>query len=62
VPVPASPPTTRALFIHPNTLRQRVGRIERLAGLDLASDDLLSLELALKLGRLRRAGAAEGTT
>src|SRR3954454_4776891 len=47
--------TARALFIHPNTLRQRLGRIERLAGLELASDDLLSLELALKLGRLRRA-------
>jgi GAF domain-containing protein len=49
--------TARALFIHPNTLRQRLSRIERLAGLDLASDDLLSLELALKLGRLRRATA-----
>jgi GAF domain-containing protein len=53
--------TARALFIHPNTLRQRLGRIERLASLDLATDDLLSLELALKLGRLRRAAAADGT-
>jgi GAF domain-containing protein len=53
--------TARALFIHPNTLRQRLGRIERLAGLDLASDDLLSLELALKLGRLRRAAAVDGS-
>jgi GAF domain-containing protein len=53
--------TARALFIHPNTLRQRLGRIERLAGLDLASDDLLSLELALKLGRLRRAAAPDST-
>ena len=50
--------TARALFIHPNTLRQRLSRIERLAALDLASDDLLSLELALKLGRLRRAGGS----
>jgi GAF domain-containing protein len=49
--------TARALFIHPNTLRQRLSRIERLAELDLASDDLLSLELALKLGRLRRAAS-----
>jgi GAF domain-containing protein len=50
--------TARVLYIHPNTLRQRLGRIERLAGLDLVSDDLLSLELALKLGRLRRAASA----
>ncbi len=42
----------RALFIHPNTLRQRLGRIEELAGLDLDADDLLSLELAIKLARL----------
>jgi sugar diacid utilization regulator len=45
--------TARVLFIHPNTLRQRLARIEKLAGLDLESDDLLSLELAVKLGRLR---------
>lgn len=43
----------RALFVHPNTLRQRLARIEALTGLDLASEDQLSLELALKLGRLR---------
>jgi GAF domain-containing protein len=48
--------TARVLFIHPNTLRQRLARIEKLAGLDLETDDLLSLELAIKLGRLR-AGA-----
>ncbi len=51
-------PTARALFIHPNTLRQRLRRIERVAGLDLASEDLLALELAVKLVRLQRAGAA----
>ncbi len=45
--------TARALFIHPNTLRQRLDRIEKLSGLDLAAEDLLSLELALKLVRLR---------
>jgi DNA-binding PucR family transcriptional regulator len=45
--------TARVLFIHPNTLRQRLARIEKLAGLDLETDDLLSLELAIKLGRLR---------
>jgi DNA-binding PucR family transcriptional regulator len=44
--------SARALFIHPNTLRQRLGRIEELTGLDLDQDDLLSLELAIKLARL----------
>jgi GAF domain-containing protein len=44
--------SARALYIHPNTLRQRLGRIEELTGLDLDSDDLLSLELAIKLARL----------
>jgi GAF domain-containing protein len=46
--------TARALFVHPNTVRQRLDRIERVAGLDLKSEDLLSLELALKLVRLHR--------
>jgi GAF domain-containing protein len=49
--------TARVLFIHPNTLRQRLARIEKLAGLDLENDDLLSLELAIKLGRLRPGSA-----
>jgi DNA-binding PucR family transcriptional regulator len=50
--------SARALFIHPNTLRQRLGRIEELTGLDLDKDDLLSLELAIKLARLHgRPGA-----
>jgi GAF domain-containing protein len=44
--------TARALYIHTNTLRQRLDRIESLTGLDLATEDLLSLELALKLARL----------
>jgi DNA-binding PucR family transcriptional regulator len=51
--------SSRALFIHPNTLRQRLGRIEELTGLKLDRDDLLSLELAIKLARLhgrQRAG------
>ena len=47
--------TARALYIHPNTLRQRLGRIERVAGLDLDREDLLSLELAVKLVRLNEA-------
>ncbi|MGD9734422.1 MAG: helix-turn-helix domain-containing protein [Solirubrobacterales bacterium] len=45
--------TARALTVHPNTLRQRLDRIETLTGLDLGSADLLSLELALRLERLR---------
>jgi hypothetical protein len=45
--------TARALYIHPNTLRQRLERIESVSGLDLAVEDLLSLELAIKLVRLR---------
>jgi GAF domain-containing protein len=44
--------SARGLFIHPNTLRQRLGRIEELTGLNLDDDDLLSLELAIKLARL----------
>ena len=44
--------TARVLFIHPNTLRQRLDRIERVSGLELAREDLLALELAVKLVRL----------
>jgi DNA-binding PucR family transcriptional regulator len=33
-------------------VRQRLERIERVTGLDLGKEDLLSLELALKLARL----------
>ena len=47
--------TARELIVHPNTLRQRLERIESLTGLVLGEEDLLSLELALKLARLRRA-------
>jgi GAF domain-containing protein len=46
--------SARALYVHPNTVRQRLERIERVAGLDLRGEDLLSLELALKLARLHR--------
>ena len=48
--------TARALYIHPNTLRQRLERIEALSGLELDSEDLVSLELALKLARMRAVG------
>jgi GAF domain-containing protein len=52
--------TARALYIHPNTLRQRLDRIEKLSGLDLGDEDLLSLELAVKLVRLRSTGRSAG--
>ena len=53
--------TARALYIHPNTLRQRLDRIEKLSGLDLGDEDLLSLELAVKLVRLRSTGRTPGS-
>jgi GAF domain-containing protein/sugar diacid utilization regulator len=49
--------SARALYVHPNTVRQRLERIERVASLDLSTEDLLSLELALKLVRLHRVRA-----
>jgi PucR family transcriptional regulator, purine catabolism regulatory protein len=42
--------TSRDLFIHVNTLRQRLARIEELTGLKIADEDLLALQLAVKLG------------
>jgi GAF domain-containing protein len=42
-----------ALVIHPNTLRQRLERIRDLTGLSLDQEDLLSLQISLKLHRLR---------
>lgn len=48
---------SRALFIHPNTLRQRLGRIEAIAGIDVDAADSLGLALAIKLVRLRAAAA-----
>jgi GAF domain-containing protein len=48
--------SARALYIHPNTVRQRLERIAHVTGLDLRTADLLSLELALKVARLHRAG------
>jgi GAF domain-containing protein len=46
--------SARALYIHPNTVRQRLERIQQITKLDLREEDLLSLELALKVARLRR--------
>ena len=44
--------SARALYIHPNTVRQRLDRIEQITGVKLREADLLSLELALKVARL----------
>ncbi len=53
--------TARALYIHPNTLRQRLARIERVTGLTLDAEDLLALELAVKLVRLEGAPRRDGS-
>jgi GAF domain-containing protein len=45
--------TSEALFVHPNTLRQRLRRIGDLTGIDLRRDDWLMVEIAVKLVRLR---------
>lgn len=47
--------TARTLYTHPNTLRQRLSRIERLCGFDLEQEDWLSLAIAIKLVKLRLA-------
>jgi DNA-binding PucR family transcriptional regulator len=39
--------------VHVNTLRQRLDRVESLTGLELAREDLLALQLAIKLARLQ---------
>jgi DNA-binding PucR family transcriptional regulator len=57
--------TSRALFIHPNTLRQRLHRIERVSSIDLDREDWLSLAVAtkvVKLRRMRRSAGEEGGT
>jgi GAF domain-containing protein len=55
--------TSRALFIHPNTLRQRLDRIQRESGIDLEHEDWLSLAVAtkvVKLARMRGSAGREG--
>jgi GAF domain-containing protein len=55
--------TAEALYVHPNTLRQRLRRIMELSGLDLRRDDWLMVEIAVKLVRLKQAlGTAEADT
>ena len=55
--------TSRALFIHPNTLRQRLDRIQHESGIDLEHEDWLSLAVAtkvVKLARMRGSAGREG--
>jgi GAF domain-containing protein len=47
--------TAEALYVHPNTLRQRLRRIGDLSGLDLRKDDWLLIEIALKMVKLQAA-------
>jgi GAF domain-containing protein len=55
--------TSEALYVHPNTLRQRLRRIGELSGLDLRRDDWLAIEIAVKMVKLQQAlGRAETHT
>jgi len=47
--------TAETLYVHPNTLRQRLRRIGELSGLDLRKDDWLMVEIAVKMVRLQEA-------
>ncbi|HEX4746320.1 MAG TPA: GAF domain-containing protein [Gaiellaceae bacterium] len=55
--------TSEALYVHPNTLRQRLRRIGELSGLDLRRDDWLAIEIAVKMVKLQQAlGSAKQHT
>jgi len=47
--------SAEALFVHPNTLRQRLRRIMEISELDLRRDDWLMVEIAVKLVKLQEA-------
>ena len=51
--------TSETLFVHPNTLRQRLRRIAELSGLDLRKDDWLMIEIAVKMVKLEQALGAK---
>jgi GAF domain-containing protein/sugar diacid utilization regulator len=53
--------TSEALYVHPNTLRQRLRRIGELSGLDLRRDDWLAIEIAVKMVKLRQALGSSST-
>ena len=48
-------PTAERLYLHPNSLRQRLGRIEAITGLSLKQEDLVTLDMAMRLLRLEDA-------
>jgi DNA-binding PucR family transcriptional regulator len=48
-------PTAASLYIHPNTLRQRLTRIATVTGLDPEAEDPLTIEMAMQLLKLREA-------
>jgi len=53
--------TSEALYVHPNTLRQRLRRIMELSGLDLRKEDWLMVEIAVKMVKLQEAlGTSSG--
>ena len=55
--------TSEALYVHPNTLRQRLRRIGELSGLDLRRDEWLAIEIAVKMVKLKQAlGASKQHT
>jgi GAF domain-containing protein len=47
--------TAEILYVHPNTLRQRLRRIQELSGIDLRKDDWLLVEIAVKMVKLQEA-------
>ncbi len=53
--------TSETLFVHPNTLRQRLRRIAELSGLDLRKDDWLMIEIAVKMVKLEQALGSRAT-
>jgi GAF domain-containing protein len=54
--------TAKALYVHPNTLRQRLRRIGEITGIDPRADDWLMLEIACKLLRLEEVYPGEHHT
>jgi GAF domain-containing protein len=52
--------TARAMYMHTNTLRQRLARIEAVTGLDLEKEDWVSLAMAIRVVALRRRQSAIG--
>ena len=56
-PRPVDRGAARALFVHPNTVRYRLRQAAELTGLSAdRARDALTLQIALVLGRLSRAG------